>query len=120
MATPAPDSQGFLPSLRALSDDLLATVQDRVELFSIELHEEKLRLIQTFIWISAAIFAGMMTVAFGSLTLVYYFWESARLAVLGGLTLLYAAALGAIIVACRRFLRRQPVPFPATREEIAE
>ena len=45
----------------------------------------------TFIWISAAVFAAMMTLTFASLTLVYLFWESARLAVLGGLTAFFAA-----------------------------
>jgi uncharacterized membrane protein YqjE len=62
----------------------------------------------------------MMTLAFASLTVVYLFWESARLAALGGLTLLYAAALVAIIVALRRYLARQPVPFAATLQEMTE
>src|SRR6185295_17594415 len=97
MSAAPPPSTGFLHSFRVLGDSLLATMQDRLELFSVELQEEKFRLIQIFIWISAAVFTGMMTVAFASLTLVYFFWESARLAVLGGLTLLYAGALVTII-----------------------
>ena len=117
-ATPA--SAGFIHSLRSLSDGLLAMVQDRLELFAVELQEEKFRLIEIFIWISAAIFTGMMALAFASLTLVYLFWASARLAVLGGLTLFYTAALVAIIVAFRRFIAHQPRPFPATRQEIGE
>jgi len=120
MSTAPPSPTGFLHSFRVLGDSLLATVQDRLELFSVELQEEKFRLIQTFVWISAAVFTGMMTVAFASLTLVYFFWESARLTVLGGLTLLYAGALVAIIVAFRRFIARQPAPFAATRQEIGE
>jgi uncharacterized membrane protein YqjE len=51
---------------------------------------------------------------------VYLFWESARLAVLGGLTVLYAGALVAIIVAFRRYLARQPKPFAASLHEIGE
>ena len=117
-ATPA--SAGFIHSLRSLSDGLLAMVQDRLELFAVELQEEKFRLIEIFIWISAAIFTGMMALAFASLTLVYLFWASARLAVLGGLAVFYAAALVAIIIAFRRFIARQPSPFAATRQEIGE
>jgi uncharacterized membrane protein YqjE len=117
-ATPA--SAGFLHSLRALGDGLLATVQDRLELFSVELQEEKFRLIQMFVWISAAVFTGMLAITFASLTLVYLFWDTARLAVLGGLTVFYAGVLVAIIVALRRFIARQPRPFSATREEIEE
>jgi uncharacterized membrane protein YqjE len=117
-ASPAP--AGFLSSLRALGDGFLASVQDRLELFTVELQEEKFRLIQTFMWISAGVFAAMMTLTFASLTLVYLFWESARLAVLGGLALFYAAALVAIIIAFRRFIARQPSPFAATQREIQE
>ena len=117
-ATPAP--MGYLSSLRSLGEGLLASVQDRLELFTVELQEEKFRLIQTFIWISAAVFAGMMAITFASLTLVYLFWDSARLAVLGGLTVLYAGALVVIMIAFRRYLARQPKPFAATLHEIGE
>ncbi|HEY4989228.1 MAG TPA: phage holin family protein [Opitutaceae bacterium] len=117
METPTPAPDGYLSSLRALGDTLLESVQDRFELFTIELQEEKLRLIQTFIWISAAVFAGMMAITFASLTLVYLFWDSARLAVLGGLALLYSAAFVIIIVAFRRYVGRQPHPFSATLHE---
>ena len=122
MATTSTSSAtpGFIASFRTLGDSLLAGVQDRLELFTVELQEEKLRLIQTFIWISVAVFTGMMAIAFASLTLVYLFWESARLAVLGGLTVFYAGTLVAIIIAFRRFLARQPHPFAATLHEIGE
>ena len=113
-------SPGLVDSLRLLGDGLVASLQDRVALFAVELQEEKFRLVQIFVWISAAVFTGMMTTLFASLTLVYVFWESARLPVLGALTVFYAAALGAIIVAFRRYLARQPVPFAATREELGE
>ena len=111
---------GFVGSLRSLGDGLLAVVQDRLKLVSIEVQEEKFSLIRTFVWISAAVFAGMLTITFASLTLVYLFWETARVAVLGGLTALYAGALTVIIVAFRRYLARQPNPFAATLHEIGE
>lgn len=120
METPTPDPAGFLNSLRTLGDGLLASLQGRLELFGVELQEEKLRLIQVFIWISAAIFTGMMAITFGSLALVYLFWESARLAVLTGLTVLYTSALVVIILAFRRYLARQPNPFDATLGELGK
>jgi uncharacterized membrane protein YqjE len=115
---PAP--AGFVDSLRALGDGLMASVESRLELVSIELQEEKFRLIQVFIWISAALFTGMLAVLFASLTLVYLFWESARLAALGGLTLLYTGAMVTIIVLFRRYLARQPRPFAATLDELGK
>lgn len=120
MPTDPPASPGFLDSFRALGDGLLATAKDRLELFSVELQEEKFRLIQIFFWISAAVFTGMLAITFASLTLVYLFWDSARLAVLGGLTIFYLAALVAIIVGYRRFISRLPIPFQASREELAK
>jgi uncharacterized membrane protein YqjE len=111
---------GFLNSFRTLGESLLANVQDRLTLVSVELQEEKFRLIQTFIWISAAVFTGMMAITFASLTLVYLFWESARLAVLGGLTLLYSSAFAALVIAFRRYLARQPKPFAATLQELSD
>ena len=111
---------GLLASFRLLGESLLAGVQDRVELVSVELQEEKFRLIQTFCWISAAMFASAMALTFASLTLVYLFWDTARLAVLVGLTGVYACAAGAIVLAFRRYLARQPRPFAATIEELKE
>ncbi|HEY5080029.1 MAG TPA: phage holin family protein [Opitutaceae bacterium] len=112
------DSPGILGSLRILGDGFLATLEDRAGLVSVELQEEKLRLIQTFFWISAILFSAVMAITFASLTLVFIFWESARLAVLGGLALLYAVALVSIIVAFRRFLARQPEFLGATLQEL--
>jgi len=117
-AKPAP--AGYLSSLRSLGDGLLAGAQDRLELFTVELQEEKFRLIQTFIWISAALFAAMMTVTFASLALVYFFWESARLAVLSGLAIFYAAVTFTIVIAFCRYLARLPRPFSAMQQEIGE
>ena len=120
METPSTPSAGIIHSVRTFADNMLATVEDRIELVSVELQEEKFRLILTFIWISAAVFTAMMAIAFASLTLVYLFWESARLYMLGGLTVFYAAVLVIIIVSFRRFIARQPSPFSATRQEIGK
>lgn len=120
METGPPPPTGFLHSFRVLGDSLLGTVQDRLQLFSVELQEEKFRLIQTFLWISAALFSGMMAVVFASLTLVYVFRESSRLAVLGGLTAFYSVAVIVLVIALRRFIAGQPVPFAATRQELGE
>ena len=120
MVTPPTAPSGIVGAFRALGDGLIANVQGRIELFSLELQEEKYRLIQTFIWISAAVCTGMLALTFGSFTLVYLFWDSARLAVLGGLTLVYGGALGCICFAFRRYLARQPKPFAATLDELKE
>lgn len=120
METRTPASHGFLDSLRDLGDGLLGSLQNRLELLSVELHEEKFRLIQIFLWISAAVFSGMLAITFASITLVYLFWESARIFVLGGLTVLYTAVAVVIVLAFRSFVRRQPKPFSATLNELQQ
>jgi len=117
-AQPAP--AGYLASLRSLGDGVVATVQERVELFSVELQEEKFRLVQTFVWLSAVFYAGVMAATFVSLTLVFLFWDTARLAVLGGLAAFYVIALLAVILAFRRYLSHQPASFTGTQLELKE
>ena len=116
--TPAPN--GIIGSLRSLGDGLLSSVEDRLELFAVEVQQEKFRLIQMEFWIWGVIFTGMMAITFASLAMVYIFWESARVAVLGGLAVMYSVAFVAIIIAFRRFLMRQPLPFEGTLRELRE
>ena len=118
METSPPVSQGFIAALGKLGDGLIDGLKSRVELLSVELQEEKFRLIQIFIWISAAVFTGVMAITFASLSIVYLFWETARLGVLLGLTIAYAFALLAVVIAFRRFIARQPKPFAATLAEL--
>ncbi len=118
MDTPA--NQGILHSLRTLGSGVVEAVHDRVALLSTELQEEKFRLIQTFIWISAAVFTAIMAVTFASLTIVFAFWDSNRIAALGSLTGLYVAGVIAIIIGLRRFLAKQPRPFDSTIRELKQ
>lgn len=117
----SPDSPpGFFDSFRALGDGLIASVKDRIELVSLELQEEKIRLIQIIIWITALLFSCAMAFTFVSVTFVYLFWESARLTVLGGLAFFYTSAAVVIGIAFRRYLARLPRPFASTIDELKE
>jgi uncharacterized membrane protein YqjE len=115
-----PHQPGILGSIRTLADGLLASAQDRLGLISIELQEEKFRLIRTFFWMGAVFFAGAMAITFVSLTLVYLFWETARLAVLVVLSVVYTGAFVGTIIGCRRYLARQPGMLAASIREVEE
>ena len=115
-STPAPS--GIIGSLRTLGDGLLASVQDRVALLGLELEEEKLRLIQAFAWIGAAIVVGAMVLAFASLTLVFIFWHTARIAVFASLAGFYLLLLALILNYVRQILTRRPRVFAASLAEI--
>ena len=120
METRAPGASGLLGSLRGLVDGLIGSAHDRLELLAVELHEEKHRLIQIFIWISGIVFLAMLAMVFVSLAIVVLFWETARIAVVCSLAGVYIAALVAVVIGFKRYLKRQPKPFAATLSELRE
>jgi uncharacterized membrane protein YqjE len=110
---------GILNSLRQFADGLLGSVHDRLELFSIELQEEKLRIFRILILINAAIFSAFLALIFISLVIVYLFWDTARVGVLSGFAVFYSAAFVGVVLALKKFLAKQPRPFESTRQELA-
>jgi len=120
METRAPSSSGLLGSVRTFAEGLIGTAHDRLELLAVELHEEKHRLIQVFIWISAIVFLAMVAVVFASLAIVVLWWETARVLVVCTLACVYTGALVTAVLGFRRYLKRQPRPFAATLSELRE
>lgn len=113
-----PGPSGLLGSLRGFADGVIGSIQDRFELLSIELHEEKHRLIQLAIWISVIVTLALLAIIFASLALVVVFWETARVPVVVTLAVVYAAGLGAAVLGFRRYLARQTKPFAGTIAEL--
>lgn len=120
MNTRAPGSSGLLGSLRGFADGVLGSAHERLELLAVELHEEKHRLIQIFIWISSIVFLAMLATVFASLAIVVLWWDTARIAVVCSLATVYVGALVVTVIAFRRYLKRQPKPFAATLSELRE
>jgi uncharacterized membrane protein YqjE len=120
MDTRAPGSSGLLGHLRGFADGLIGSAHDRLELLAVELHEEKYRLIQIFIWISAIVFLAMLAMVFVSMAVVVLFWETARIAVVCSLAGAYVAAAIAVGLGFKRYLKRQPKPFAATLGELRQ
>ena len=107
-------------SLKGLADSGLATVQTRLELFSVELKEEKLRA-GSFLFdtVLAALFIGFGFV-FLLAFLTVLFWDSHRLLALGlGTTGLFIAGVWAATRAAGR-LRSGSRLFASSLAEIAQ
>lgn len=117
---PPPSPSGLLGSLRGLADGLLGSVHDRVELFSVELQEEKQRFIQTLVWAAAVFLLGLLALVFGSVALVLLFWDTARVAAIVSITSAYVLGMIVAAVGFRNFIKRQPRPFDATLRALKE
>lgn len=118
MDTGSASSPGLLGSLRGFADNLLGSAHDRLELLAVELQEEKQRLIQVFIWISAIVFLAMLALVFASMAIVVLLWDTHRIAVVCSLAAIYLIALLGVVLGFRNYLRRQPKPFAATLGEL--
>lgn len=85
----APPSGGLLGSLKGSAATLLEAVQTRLEIFSTEVEEEKIRVGQLLLAGVAAWFFFGLGIVFAALFLTVLFWETHRLFVLGTLALLF-------------------------------
>lgn len=115
-----PAATSLLSSLRGFTDGLVGSVHDRLELLATELQEEKHRLIQIAIWISAVVLLASLAIVFVSVALLVAFWETARVPIAMGLAGAYVLGLVAVVIGFRRYLARQPRPFAATLGELQE
>ena len=114
------DSQHEAGGLLALGKRILRSVgdlvQSRLELFLLELKEERIRLLDALLLVAACGVCALMTLALLTFTLVVIFWEH-RVLVLVGLTLAYGAGAGASFWTLRNRLRHWQ-SFAATLEQI--
>ena len=108
---------GIFSSLRRILDGGLALVQNRVELFAVELHEEKCRLVEAILLVAALAALGSLTLAVVTVLVVLFFWDGSRLAALAVLAVLYAAATLAVWRRLRARLDK-PAALSQTVEEI--
>src|SRR5579872_3779741 len=103
-----PPRAGLFESLRKLGRTGVGVLQNRLELFSVELEEQKVRLIRVLVLTGAAIFLANTALLAISATIVLAVGEQARLAVLIGLSVVYAGASVWAVLALRKELRSAP------------
>ncbi len=107
---------GIWASLKRILDALLATAQNRVELFAVESQEEKCRLVEAMLCAAAVAAFGITTLSLVTFTVVVLFWESGRLPALVGLSVLYFVGTGIAWRALHSRLKARP-PFAGTVDE---
>jgi uncharacterized membrane protein YqjE len=117
MSNPQERTGGIFAALRRILDGGLAIAENRLELFAVELREEKCRLVEVMIWAAAVVVLGMMTLTMLTFLVVIVLWNDARVAALLTLSLLYLLATALAWRGLRRRLSGSPV-FSGTLSEI--
>ncbi len=118
MAEPEPPGTGIIESLRRLCASVLSLVQNRVELFAVEVQEQKVRLVRVLILAAVTVFLGNTALVVVTATIVVLAGDEARSAVLIGLSVFYLLAVAIAALALRRELHSAPPPFSDTVSEL--
>jgi uncharacterized membrane protein YqjE len=118
MAGDEPPRPGIFASLRRLSDSGLALLQNRVELFSVELEEQKIRLVRLLVLVAAAVFMANTAVLVLTATIILVVGDKARVPVMICLSLVYLGGATAAVFALRKEIKESPPPFDGTIAEL--
>lgn len=108
---------GLLGSVRRMFDSLLGLAQTRLQIFSLELESEKLRLVDTLAKLAVALSIAFAGLLLGIFTVALFVWEQARfrgLLIMTGVILAVAAFL---LWRLRSDLHKRPAPFAKTLAE---
>lgn len=114
MADGESSSGGIVASARRLGNSVLGLLRTRVELFAVELQEEKLRALDLVLWVALAVALVVAAILLSIGTLALFLWQRAGYAGLIGLAAGVLAAAGAVFLLLRRKIARGPEPFAAT------
>ncbi|NUU36315.1 phage holin family protein [Pseudomonas sp. C2B4] len=110
---------GASSSSRRLGAAVLGLLHSHVELFGIELQEQKARTVSLLLFAGLAlVFALLLLVGLSTLVLIL-FWDTNRLAAIIGLCAFYALAAVFCGIRLRAAIFDESSPFHGTLEELA-
>lgn len=111
---------GLFQSLQNFVATVVAVAHTRLQLFTTELQEEVQRAAQLLVWAFVALFAAMMALFLGALTVIFVFWDTHRLLaalVMTGVLLAVAAAAALVL---RAKIKSKPPMLDDTLAELAK
>jgi uncharacterized membrane protein YqjE len=109
---------GAMGAMAQLGASALAMLRTRIELACVEFVEAREHIRDMVLLAAVGIVLGLFALLFASLFVIAYFWDSYRLAAVGGVTLFYIAISLLVFARLRRISRDAPPPFAATLEEL--
>ncbi|MBU2642255.1 MAG: phage holin family protein [Thiobacillus sp.] len=114
------ESGGLFESLKNLSVSLVGIVQTRLELLSVDIAEERVHQTALIVLALLALFCFGVGVVLLSILIVVAFWESHRLAALGGLAGIFLATGAGVVWFALHKIRTKPKLFQASLAELAK
>ena len=107
------------PSLRRSGAAFLGLLQGHVELFGLELQEQKARTLALLLFAGLALVFALLLLMGLSLLVLVLFWDDHRLAAALGLCLFYCVSGVLCALRLRSLMEDDGSPFSATLEELA-
>lgn len=120
MTEPDAAEGGLVGSARRVGSSLLTLLHTRVELFAVELQEEKLRALSFVVWFTTALALAVAGILIAMGIAGVFLWERAGYP---GVIALAVAALGSsagLLWLLRRRILRGPGPFATTISEMGK
>jgi len=116
----AEQSAGLMESLKRLVSTLASIVETRLELLANELQEERLWLAQMSLYSLFAVFCFGMGLLLFTVFIVVLFWDDHRLAVTGGMCILFFVLGILMAILLRNKAHSRPKLFSASIGELAK
>jgi uncharacterized membrane protein YqjE len=113
-------SSGLMGSVKRLLTTLTSIVSTRLELLANELQEERVRLTQMLVFALFALFCFSMGILLLTVFIAVLFWDDHRLAVLGGLSVLFFALGTLMTLLLRSKAHAKSRLFSASLAELAK
>lgn len=111
-------SPKFLESLRNLAGSLVSMLQTRLELASVELAEERARLMKVALLTCFGLVFFSMALFTFTLLIAILFWETYRWQAIGAIVVFYSICAAACLLIARHKVRSAPPLFEATLAEL--
>jgi len=118
MGESGPPSSGILASVRRMADTVLSSAYNRIELFALELEEEKHWLIKTLLWTAGTIFFGVLAVTFLTLTVILLSPDEAKRWLLIVFCVLYVGLFLGAWMGLRKLIKAKSPPMSDTLSEL--
>jgi len=108
---------GWTAATRRLASNAVGAVQNRLELFALEVREEKNHAVAVLIWVCAAVLCGLMALVAITAMVILFVPEDKRAYAAGGFAMLYLALAAFAFLKARSKMSDETPPFSATIDE---